>query len=150
MPAILEARRLVIVAGVLAAAVGALVVTGGLAGIAQGTHDNPENCPVDPPWDVPLGDDDCDGFSTARELGLGTDPNVACGYTPGGSAASDVWPPDLMESDSVDLLDLLAFKMHFGQPSPPADARFDLDGSAVINIMDILQLKETWMHSCSP
>ena len=150
MPEILDTRRLAIVAGVLAAAVGALIMTGGLTDIAQGTHDNPENCPVDPPWDVPLGDDDCDGFSTARELALGTDPDVACGFTPGADAASDVWPSDLYESDSVDILDLLAFKMHFGQPVPPADGRFDLDRSGSINILDVLQLKETWMHSCPP
>jgi hypothetical protein len=41
-------------------------------------------------------------FASAAETTMTTNPNAACGYTPGGPSQSGSWPPDLTESDAID------------------------------------------------
>jgi hypothetical protein len=52
-----------------------------------------DNCPTTPTkWYVPLGDEDCDGFTTTVEVDIGTDPDDACTDNPG---VHDAWPLDV-------------------------------------------------------
>ena len=62
-----------------------------------------DHCPtVATPWYVPVGDDDCDGFTTTVEEHVGTDPTDACpdwagtlGLCPGPTCdGDDAWPLD--------------------------------------------------------
>ncbi len=59
------------------------------------------------PWPVPLGDEDCDGFSHTLELHVGTNPISDCG--PG------AWPSDINDDGSVDVIgDLTKVTANFG------------------------------------
>jgi hypothetical protein len=100
-------------------------------------------------WDWPAGDADCDGFSDAAEAIIGTGPATECGYTAGGSPQSASWPPDLSESNGVDILDVLALKPVFNQAVPPASPRFDLTTNGSIDILDVLQLKPFFGRVCA-
>lgn len=103
-----------------------------------------------PPWPLPSGDDDCDGFSSSAEGTLGTDPNDDCGFTAGGDAASDTWPVDLIESNTITISDVLAMKPIFNQSVPPVSARYDLIPNGSINISDVLAIKPFFNDSCPP
>jgi hypothetical protein len=97
-----------------------------------------------------VGDDDCDAFATADETLIGTDPDAACGFTPAGDPASDTWPADLAESNSIDISDVLALKPVFNTAVPPTSARFDISPGDGINISDVLRLKPLFNTSCTP
>ncbi|HEY5625903.1 MAG TPA: hypothetical protein VIT93_05400 [Dehalococcoidia bacterium] len=103
-----------------------------------------------PPWSIPAGDDDCDGFSASAEDTLGTHPDDACGFTAGGDTRSDVWPVDLVENNTINIFDVLALKTPFGGSVPPVDPRFDLVPNATINIFDVLALKPFFGSTCTP
>jgi hypothetical protein len=114
--------------------------------------DSSDNCPSWPnmaqnlpPWPVPEDDDDCDGFPNANETTMGTDPDDACGYTEGDPSTSDSWPADLLESDLIDILDVLAYKPFFNGPS----VRHDLQPDGVVNILDVLALKPYFNKNCT-
>jgi hypothetical protein len=115
--------------------------------------DGADNCPSWsnaaqnlPNWPIPLHDADCDGFSTATEKAIGTDPTRQCpvGGTP------DAWPPDHAISGSINILDVTALKSVFGQTVPPAPVRRDINLSGNINILDITILKAFFGQSCTP
>ncbi|HEY5625271.1 MAG TPA: hypothetical protein VIT93_02165 [Dehalococcoidia bacterium] len=119
--------------------------------------DESDNCPWwpnpgqgMPPWTVPAGDHDCDGFSTASENAIGSNPAGQCGFTGGAPTQSETWPPDLVESDAVDIFDVLALKLPFGMSVPAASARFDLVPNSQIDIFDVLSIKSTFGMSCTP
>jgi hypothetical protein len=99
------------------------------------------------------GDDDCDGYKTATELVIGTDPYASCGSTPG-SPQSDAWPADLMVSERIDIIDVLTFKPIVLGPDPntvpPQPARFDLSPDGVIDIVDVLTMKRVFGANCVP
>ncbi|HEY5625176.1 MAG TPA: sialidase family protein, partial [Dehalococcoidia bacterium] len=97
----------------------------------------------------PAADNDGDTWTDVEETLIGTDPATACGYTPGGAPHSDSWPPDLIESDDINIFDVLALKADFAQTVPPASSRFDLAVSGTINIFDVLALKPDFGSSCS-
>jgi hypothetical protein len=110
-----------------------------------------DNCPTTATlWVVPVGDDDCDGFSTADEGIIGTDPNDACPD----ALDDDVWPPDLnagtgcgFHDGNINILDVLCYK---GRLSPnPYDARYDLNADASVNILDVLLYKQVINTSCA-
>jgi hypothetical protein len=114
--------------------------------------DSADNCPSWPnmaqnlpPWTVPDEDDDCDGFPNANEVTLGTDPDDACGFVSGDPTTSDSWPPDLQESDLIDILDVLAYKPFFNGPS----TRHDLQPNGVVDILDVLALKPYFNKNCT-
>lgn len=96
------------------------------------------------------GDPDDDGWSTAAELLIGTNPDVGCGYTAGGDPASENWPADLIESNSVTISDVLALKPVFNATVPPVSPRYDLAPSGSITISDVLSLKPVFNVSCAP
>lgn len=88
-----------------------------------------------PPWPVPADDPDCDGWTTAHELLIGTDPIAACG--PG------AWPPDLNDDGVVNILDLsLLAPPTFGssEGNPAYSIRKDISPDGVINILDITRM----------
>ncbi len=101
-------------------------------------------------WSWPSADDDCDGWATGDEGSIGTDPGVACGYTPGGDPASETWPPDLAESNDINIVDVLRLKPVFSGPVA-GNERFDLSvgAGATINIIDVLALKPFFGSGCS-
>jgi hypothetical protein len=106
------------------------------------------------PWYVPLGDEDCDGFTDAVEGVVGTDPGDACpdwiggpGACPGlGCDGDDCWPADLDVNRMVDILDILLYKPAL---SGPYDRRYDLDASGEVNVLDILLYKAFVGTSCT-
>ncbi|MEX1195700.1 MAG: SGNH/GDSL hydrolase family protein [Dehalococcoidia bacterium] len=113
----------------------------------NGNVEATQSCRVGP-WIWPSGDADCDGFTSAAEGVFGTDASDACGYVAGGAATSDTWPPDLVESDSVNIQDVLVLKPAFGGT---AGARYDIVASGgTINISDVLALKPFFGTACVP
>ena len=100
-------------------------------------------------WPTPPGDDDCDGWSTVDEGTIGTNSDDACGFTAGGDPASGSWPPDLAESDSINIVDVLSLKPVFFTEVPPTSARYDIAPSGQINIVDVLRLKPFFGLTCS-
>jgi hypothetical protein len=123
----------------------------------DGVPDSSDNCldwpnsdQAMPPWPVPEDDPDCDGFENSRESVLPTDPRVACGYSSGGNPSSDNWPPDLAETNSINVSDILMLKPVFGGSVPPTSARLDLVTSGTINTSDVLAIKPYFGRGCSP
>ena len=98
-------------------------------------------------WVTPPGDTDCDGWTTADENFIGTDPGVNCG----GDLA---WPPDFDGSQSVDIFDVIVLEPPvFGSvaPGPPYEARFDLQPSGGIDIFDVLRMAPpVFFATCTP
>jgi hypothetical protein len=101
-------------------------------------------------WIVPAGDGDCDGFTTANEVLITTDAGDACGFTAGAPTQSETWPPDLSESNAVNVGDVLALKPVFGTAVPPTSARFDIAPNGVINVGDVLTIKPFFGKMCTP
>jgi hypothetical protein len=94
------------------------------------------------PWWTPPGDDDCDGFSSADEIFMGTDPDVRCmnTNTPDDEGMPDAWPFDRNDNQRADLADVLSYIPVFNSffPIPPYDPRYDLDASGGITLADVL------------
>jgi hypothetical protein len=112
-----------------------------------------DNCPTAAtPWYVPLGDEDCDGFTTADEEYVGTDPLNACPD----NGIDDAWPPDINMDRWVNVLDLLLYPArgvlmtHAGDPN--YDPRFDLNADSEVNVLDLLVFpaKRVLMIRCTP
>ena len=98
-------------------------------------------------WAIASADDDCDGYATALEEFVGTDPLRLCDD---GAAPSD-WPADPNGDTIADIYDVLLFKPHFlaADPSPSYSRRYDLNADGVIDIDDILVFKPFFSKSCS-
>jgi len=112
----------------------------------DGEWDPFDNCPsVATAWFVPAGDTDCDGWSTADENLIGTDPNLACG--------TNAWPPDFNDSNRVDIFDVNFLKppvFFSSAPGPPYQTRLDIKPDNVIDIFDVNRLKPVFFVSCTP
>jgi len=96
-----------------------------------------DNCPtVATPWFVPVGDDDCDGFTTATEEYVGTDPHDDCPDGP----THDAWPLDINMDTFVTVAgDALYFRGRIGAcGGPPPDPnwlqRLDLNADNCITV----------------
>ncbi|GAG25424.1 unnamed protein product, partial [marine sediment metagenome] len=90
----------------------------------------PGDCP-DPssvPWTTPPGDLDCDGYSSADEGTIGTDPNDPCANTSDpNDEADDRWPSDFDDNQVINVLDYgEVLPPYFGTSVPPTSARRDL------------------------
>ena len=104
------------------------------------------------------GDDDCDGFTTADEEYVGTDPLDDCpdvlgtpGLCPGPSCdGHDAWPPDSDIDRDADIVDVLKFRPYIMTSVPPSPQRFDFDADGDIDIVDIMKYKPLIMTSCTP
>ncbi len=100
-----------------------------------------------PPWTVPPGDDDCDGFTTKVEDFMGTRPSLAC--------STDNWPADMAPAVAdhvVNIIDIGAMRTVFA--SVPGDGRYvarkDLNGDSKINIVDIGVIRPFFNKTCTP
>lgn len=112
-----------------------------------------------PPWSVPAGDSDCDGFPSttasggrASEAALGTNATDACPATAAfNDEAIDAWPPDFNDSRRVDLSDLglLGTSYNSMGPNPPYAARFDLNADNRVNLADLGILGVFFNKSCT-
>ena len=94
-------------------------------------------------WVTPLGDEDCDGTTTALENFLGTDPNLACGV--------NAWPPDTTDNGTVNTFDFLlmlnSWQLSTGQEG--YIQRADLNGNGTVNTFDFLPVLAVWQLSCT-
>jgi Tol biopolymer transport system component len=125
---------------------------------ADGNWDPYDNCPTWPnasqtlpPWTVPVGDSDCDGYTdTDESVTLGTVWAVQCPTTSApNDEPTDAWPPDFDDTRSINVSDVLTLKPVFGQTVPPAAGRYDLAVSGSINVTDVLKLKPVFGKTCS-
>jgi hypothetical protein len=120
-------------------------------------------------WTVGEGDSDCDGyadstffFPRASEQTIGTLVNRKCSLTPAthDEPLPDAWPPDFNDNQIVNAGDVLAFNFVFGQQTtnPPVNfagtmtpvSRWDLNGSGLVNLSDVLQLNPFMFKRCTP
>ena len=64
-----------------------------------------------PPWPIPSNDPDCDGFSTASENFMGTDPSDHCNDTASADdeGTPDAWPFDFNDDQRASLPDVLKY-----------------------------------------
>lgn len=109
-----------------------------------------DNCPnwpnptqALPPWPIPSNDPDCDGFTTAIESFVGTNPILHCG--------TDAWPPDINNDGKVSLSDVLKYAPVFNSlaPGPPYNVRYDLNADNKINLSDVLKFAPFFNQSCA-
>ena len=105
------------------------------------------------------GDSDCDGWTDALELLIGTDPNVACDN---GAGLPD-WPPDFEDNKIVDIFDVSAMAppRFFASSSsgPPwvndpnpllYTVRHDLTADGTIDIFDVSALAPPLFFATCP
>ena len=106
-------------------------------GDGDGWGDACDNCPTTAtPWYVPIGDDDCDGFTTAVEEYVGTDPLDACPDDP----SDDAWPLDINNDRIInlggDLSNYIGRLGATGGPPPSSNwwKRLDLNMDNFLNL----------------
>jgi hypothetical protein len=114
----------------------------------DGVTDAEDNCPqwvnqgqALPVWRVPEGDADCDGFTSAGEASLGTDPEAQCATSsePGNEPGPDAWPVDLDDSQHVSTIDVGFYVplLNEESPGPPYAVRYDFNQDGRITTVDI-------------
>ena len=134
----------------------------------DGVPDSTDNCPnwynpaqSLPPWPVPSGDSDCDGYpdtvqagSRAPESFIGTDAVTHCAATlaTDDEPLPDAWPLDFDDNRLLDLKDILKYNLPFGAIGPglPYTQRLDLNADNVIDLSDVLQFNLIFLKSCVP
>jgi hypothetical protein len=127
-----------------------------------------DNCPhwanptqTMPPWPVPAGDEDCDGYpSTVASGGRAPETTIttsqlshcASNATANNEPTPDAWPLDFNDDQKATILDVSQYSSRFGAvgPNPPYSVRYDLNGSGSITITDISQFSASFGKSCSP
>jgi hypothetical protein len=110
-----------------------------------------DNCPATATlWMVPPLDNDCDGFTTAAEGSITTDPADPCANTPvPNDEADDRWPADLDDNQAVNVIDVLALKPWFNTTVPPTSARYDIAPGGGVNVIDVLAVKPFFNKTCT-
>ncbi len=117
-----------------------------------------------PPWAVPSGDSDCDGYPDTVQVGyradesfLGTDATEHCAATPAISdePLPDAWPLDFDDNRLLDMGDALKYNLPYGAVGPEGPAtlykqRLDLNADNVIDMGDVLQFNLVWGFICVP
>ena len=140
----------------------------------DGAKNISDNCPLwsnagqaMPPWSVPSGDSDCDGFPDSvptsggnvlsDENHMTTDMAQHCAATTGSSPANrndeplpDRWPVDFDDNGMMNGSDLLTFAPMLGkiQGNPGYDVRWDMNNSNNINGSDLLKLATFFGKNC--
>ncbi|TMB65513.1 MAG: hypothetical protein E6J43_11900 [Chloroflexi bacterium] len=114
--------------------------------------DGVDNCPnwpnatqTLPPWPVPAGDPDCDGFTSNTEKAVGTAPLAHCG--------SNAWPADVNNNGFSEISDVVALVNYFWLAVPPALARYDIapdPPNGFVDITDIVRMLGFFGQQCSP
>jgi hypothetical protein len=113
------------------------------------------HCTGVPNWwpSNPGTDPDCDGFNTADEVRLGTDPNDSCADTGAmGDEPDDKWPADFNDNRFVNTLDLAVYATALNKSlgEPGFDPRADLNGNNVINTLDLTAFATMLNRPCGP
>jgi glucose/arabinose dehydrogenase/regulation of enolase protein 1 (concanavalin A-like superfamily) len=121
--------------------------------------DASDNCPAwsnpgqaPPPWTVPAGDADCDGFTAAREAFLGTDPTKHCAGTPApGDETVDSWPTDFNDSQTTSVHDLVLFGPTYNKQTTDAgyNQRFNLNGDNIVSLADVVMMGPFYNKNCT-
>ena len=129
---------------------------------SDGLEDKADNCPnwpnpgqVDPDWTVPADDDDCDGFSNARESYLGSDANETCEANPApNNESGQAWPLDMDDNRRATTTDVGFFVGKLGLTNGSAGwtSRLDLNQSpnGLIDTLDIGLYLPRLGHLCAP
>ena len=107
-------------------------------------------CPTtSTPWYVPLGDEDCDGFTSAIETYLATDPLDACRDNPSDAA----WPLDVNNDGQVSVVgDVLNFRGRIGATpgAPNWWQRLDFNADGQISVVgDVLMYRGMIGATCT-
>jgi len=101
------------------------------------------------PWYVPLGDADCDGFTSAIETYLGTDPLDACRDNPSHAA----WPLDVNNDGKITVVgDVLNFRGRIGAApgAPNWWQRLDFNSDGKLTVVgDVLLYRGMIGESCT-
>ncbi len=102
--------------------------------------------PLNHPWPVPASDADCDGFTTAVENWVGTDPYVPCAD---GVGLQD-WATDNNDDTWSKLDDVLRYIPVFNTLGPLtlAERRFDLNADDKITLADVLKFIPFFNRQC--
>ncbi len=133
----------------------------------DGVPDDIDNCPAWanagqtlPPWPIPPGDPDCDGFTTTIENFVGTLPLDNCpatGFVTGEGAAGvddedpDPWPSDFNDDQFTTVSDFVRFIPVFNSPTlNPYDPRFDLTMDGFVTVVDMVMMIPMFNKSCTP
>jgi Bacterial TSP3 repeat len=92
-------------------------------------------------------DTDNDGWSDGAEAAIGTDPLDACADT----LLDDAWPADVDNDTFSDITDISALTGVFGEPVPPAPARYDIGSEppdGFVDITDVSRMTGLFGQSC--
>jgi subtilisin family serine protease len=116
----------------------------------DGILDQADNCPDwhdpaegMPPWPVPSGDSDCDGFVIARETYTLSLASRRCPVTTvPNDEVYDAWPTDTDDNGLTDLADISRISVAYNTAlgNPLYNPRFDLNMSGEIDLSDV----STW------
>lgn len=106
----------------------------------DGYPDTIDGCPtIATVWPTPLGDEDCDGWSSADEGFIGTEAQDNCP-----DDTTDIcWPPDFDMNQVINISDLFqVLPPYFGSSlgNPIYSERRDLMPDSVINIADLFKV----------
>ncbi|MDO8615377.1 MAG: hypothetical protein Q7T33_06525 [Dehalococcoidia bacterium] len=120
----------------------------------DGQFDDMDACPaLWTSWPTPIGDADCDAFTSAAEAFMGTDAADNCSATAAlNDEAIDAWPPDNNDSKKADLSDILAYIPVFGTTGPglPYQARYDLNADNQVGLADVMMFIPFFNVTCTP
>jgi subtilisin family serine protease len=125
----------------------------------DGDLDSVDNCPdwynpaqQLPPWPVPPGDPDCDGFTTSRETFVGTDATRHCAEDAIlNNEPVDSGVTDFDDNQITSVSDLVLFGPHFNKfgPGPPYSVRFDTNADGWITIADVVIIGPLFNRNCA-
>ena len=110
-----------------------------------------------PPWIVPAGDSDCDGFSDVRETDMTTDPTTHCAADTGvnNEDPPDFWPFDMDDNRRANTIDIGFYvgKLGLVDGAPGWTPRLNLSQQGmtrIINTVDIGLYVPRLGNLCSP
>jgi hypothetical protein len=114
----------------------------------DGVLDATDNCPAWPnpgqalpPWNVPAGDGDCDGYTVAAETFLGTGAAAHCASSPATADEPDpdAWPLDFDDDQVATTLDLGVYASRLNTTTADQEylVRADLSLDGAINTLDL-------------
>jgi hypothetical protein len=137
----------------------------------DGVIDAIDNCPLWanptqalPPWPIPAGDADCDGFrdtvgvaNSAAETYIGTDPLAHCASTgaQNDEPSPDAWPVDFNDNRLVNGQDVAKFQPAYnktvagGPYGGLPGERYDYSGNGIINGQDIAKFQPYYNKTCA-
>ncbi len=124
----------------------------------DGVLDQADNCPDWanaaqnlPPWAVPGGDTDCDGFARGHEAyGYYLAARHCAATSTPGDEEFDSWPTDNDDNRWTNLSDVsrIANSYNTSLGSPLYQPRFDVNADAIINLADLVRFSPFYNKTC--